>query len=93
MIEILVGALVTFTEPGTGSGLCGRVVSLGEGAGGVRMVWAVQQGGSRALRAPLADVRAGCDGVAGAVPVAARPLTPPSLPPSLPLPPASGPGR
>lgn len=61
-MAIAVGALVTFVEPGTNAGLCGRVVSIGEGAGGVPTVWAVQQGGSRGIKAPLAEVTLGCEG-------------------------------
>lgn len=77
-MAITVGALVTFVEPGTNAALCGRVVSVGEGAGGVPTVWAVQQGGSRGLKAPLAEVMPGCEGPRTGPAVTPTPVVGPS---------------
>ena len=59
-IAIVVGALVSYVEPRTGTPLCGKVAFVGEGVAGEPTVWAVQRGGSRAIKAPLAAVTRGC---------------------------------
>jgi hypothetical protein len=59
-LNVAVGVLVTLVEPGTTVPLCMRITSIGEGPGGVPMVWGVQRDSSRGVRAPLAEVRAGC---------------------------------
>ena len=59
-LNVAVGVLVTLVEPGTTAPLCIRVTSIGEGPGGVPMVWGVQRDSSRGVRAPMAEVRAGC---------------------------------
>jgi hypothetical protein len=59
-IAIVVGALVSYVEPRTGTPLCGKVAHVGEGVAGEPTVWVVQVGGSRAIKAPLAEVTRGC---------------------------------
>lgn len=59
-IAIVVGALVSYIEPRTGTPLCGKVAFVGEGIAGEPTVWAVQLGSSRAIKAPLAAVTRGC---------------------------------
>lgn len=75
-IAIVVGALVSYVEPRTGTPLCGKVAYVGEGVAGERTVWAVQVGGSRAIKAPLAEVTRGC----GDAQTAASPGVPPATP-------------
>lgn len=62
MIEtaIVVGALISYVDPRTGTPLCGKVAFVGEGVAGEPTVWAVQLGGSRAIKAPVAAVIRGC---------------------------------
>lgn len=62
MIEtaIVVGALISYVDPRTGTPLCGKVAFVGEGVAGEPTVWAVQVGGSRAIKAPVAAVARGC---------------------------------
>ena len=57
---ISLGHLVTVVEPRTTVPICARVAHIGEGAGGIATVWAVQIGGSRLLKMPLAEVSPGC---------------------------------
>ena len=70
---ISIGQLVTVTEPRTTAAICAQVAYVGEGAGGIPTVWAVQRGGSRTLKLPLAEVRPGCSD--GAAPAAGAPAT------------------
>lgn len=72
-LTVAVGALVTVVEPGTTMPLCTRVTAIAEGPGGVQMVWGVQRDSSRGVRAPLAEVRAGCPAASAAI---ASPTTP-----------------
>lgn len=93
-IAIVAGALITFVEPGTTSPICGQVRTLAEGAGGEPIVWAVQQGGSRAFKAPVADVKPGCAAsparTTATVPTAGPAGPPPTAPAVAPALPASG---
>ena len=66
-LTVAVGAHVTIVEPGTTMPLCTRVTAIGEGPGGVAMVWGVQRDSSRGVRAPLAEVRAGCPPAGAAI--------------------------
>jgi hypothetical protein len=66
-LTVAVGALVTIIEPGTTMPLCTRVTAIAEGPGGVQMVWGVQRDSSRGVRAPLAEVRAGCPPASAAI--------------------------
>ncbi|GAP34662.1 hypothetical protein [Piscinibacter sakaiensis] len=75
---IVLGAWVLFVEPGTTAGLCGRVVHLGEGAGGIPTLWAVQEDSGRAFKAPVAEVTLGAG--PGCAPVAAPAASAPSAP-------------
>ena len=92
---ISVGQLVTVTEPRTTAAICAQVAYVGDGAGGIPTVWAVQRGGSRTLKLPLAEVRPGCSsGAASPVgapatdptPPAARPARPAATQPPAPVP-------
>lgn len=73
---IAVGTLISYVDPRTGSPLCGRVAYVGEGVAGEPTVWAVQVGGSRAIKAPLGDVTRGCADDRNAASSPAAPASP-----------------
>lgn len=81
-IAIAVGTLISYVDPRMSTTLCGRVAFVGEGVAGEQTVWAVQVGGSRAFKAPLAQVTRGCPEERSAVA--------PPVPPARPVPVGSG---